>query len=304
MASTFEGGVLAQTVGVALEHHIEPEALLAVVQVESAGKSLEVDGKTPCLLFERHIFYRELKKANRVDAKALAETAVQMGLANTSWQPKTQYKDQSSSKQRLDLFARARTLNELCAIRSCSWGVGQTMGFLAEELKFRDAIMMFNYMVAGGIPAQVECMVREIENKKLTPKLNDHQWAAFAKVYNGPSYAQNNYDHKMAQAWATWKMRGVPLVPSTPVRVPISVQPSGPVTPPKTVTPTKTVVTGGGAVVVAATTASFWEKLNVQWLMFGGFVLVLAVITGVILWQRRKAAQTPQLGTLAGVSEP
>lgn len=299
MASTFEGGVLAQTVGVARDHGIEPEALLAVVQVESAGKSLEVDNKTPCLLFERHIFYRELSK------KSLAglNEAVRLGLANKTWQPKTQYKDQRTSQLRLDLFAQARKINEICAIRSCSWGVGQTMGFLAEELKFRDALMMFNYMVAGGVPAQVECMVREIENKKLTKKLNDHQWAAFAKVYNGPGYATNHYDTKMASAWATWKARGVPLVPATPIRAPISLQPSGPVTPPKTVTVTNTSVVTGGAVVAAATTVSFWEKLDVQWLMLGGFLLLLAVITSIVLWQRRKAAQVPQLGTLADVKE-
>jgi len=298
MSSTFEGGVLAQTVGVAIEHKIEPVALLAVVQVESAGKSMEVDNKTPCLLFERHIFYRELVKA-----KGPAQAAVQLGLANTSWQPKTQYKDQRTSQMRLDLFRQAKAFSEICAIRSCSWGVGQTMGFLAEELKFRDARMMFNYMVAGGVPAQVECMVREIENKNLTRKLNDHQWAEFARVYNGPGYAQNNYHNKMANAWAEWKNRGVPLVPSTPVRVPTNVQPSGPVTPSKTVTPTKTVVTTGGAVVVATTAVSFWDKLDVQLLVFGGFVLMLVVITAIILWQRRKAALIPQLGTLASVSE-
>jgi hypothetical protein len=298
MTSAFEGGVLAQTVGVALEHNIEPESLLAVVQVESDGKSLEIDNKTPCLLFERHIFYRELVKV-----KGPAQAAVQMGLANTSWQPKTQYKDQRTSQMRLDLFARASKLSQICAIRSCSWGVGQTMGFLAEELKFRDANMMFSYMVAGGVPAQVECMVREIENKKLTSKLNNHQWAAFAKVYNGPGYAQNNYDTKMAEAWAYWKKRGIPLVPSTPVRAPISVQPSGPVTPPKVITTTKTSVTAGGAVVVGTTTAVFWQQLDYRWLGLGGFVLVLAIITGIILWQRRQAAQFPQQGTLAGVKE-
>ncbi len=232
-----------------------------------------------------------------------AQAAVQLGLANTSWQPKTQYKDQRTSQMRLDLFRQAKAFSEICAIRSCSWGVGQTMGFLAEELKFRDARMMFNYMVAGGVPAQVECMVREIENKNLTRKLNDHQWAEFARVYNGPGYAQNNYHNKMANAWAEWKNRGVPLVPSTPVRVPTNVQPSGPVTPSKTVTPTKTVVTTGGAVVVATTAVSFWDKLDVQLLVFGGFVLMLVVITAIILWQRRKAALIPQLGTLASVSE-
>lgn len=298
MASSFEGGVLAQTCGVAIEHNIEPECLLAVVQVESDGKALEVDGKTPCLLFERHIFYRELVKA-----KGPAATALQLGLANIGWRPSTQYKDQNTSQKRLDLFARARRLHEMAAIRSCSWGVGQTMGFLAEELKFRDALAMFNYMVAGGIPAQVECMVREIENKRLTPRLNDHQWAAFARVYNGPGYAQNNYDSKMAVAWAGWKKRGVPIVPAAKVRAPAEVHPTGPVTPPKVVNTANTSVTvGGTAAVAAASVAAFHDQVDYKLIGFGVFVVLLVVVTAIILWRRHQAASVDQLGVLSSIA--
>src|SRR5689334_21452572 len=171
----FEENVLNQTVAVTRQHQIDPAALLAVVETESAGKSM--DGTYPCLLFERHIFYRELRKVSTT----LLERAVAQGLANSSWQPGTQYKDQGTGAKRVALFERAAAIDRECAIRSCSWGVGQTMGFLAEELHFPNAIAMLDYMRSGGVPAQVECMVREVENKHLTPKLNGHQWAAFAR---------------------------------------------------------------------------------------------------------------------------
>ena len=272
MTYVFQGDVLAQTVGVAVQHKIEPEALLAVVQVESAGKALENDGRTPCLLFERHIFYRELKKAGKT---VQLLNAISLGLANETWQPKTQYKDQGTSSARLALFAKACVVNEECAIRSCSWGVGQTMGFLAEELKFTSAKAMLAYLVQGGVPAQVDCMVREIENHKLTAKLNAHNWAGFAKVYNGPGYATNHYDTKMAAAWTAWKKAGIPsAMPVVQVRVTPAVQPSGPVTPAKALTATSTVTasTGIAASAVAAAVASR-NQIDIRLIGFAGFIV-------------------------------
>ena len=58
----FEGDVLRQTIAVASKYKIEPAALLAVTEVESAGRSRECDNTTPRLLFERHVFYRELQR--------------------------------------------------------------------------------------------------------------------------------------------------------------------------------------------------------------------------------------------------
>lgn len=292
---------MTQTIGVAIQHKIEPEALLAVVQTESAGKSLEIDGKTPCLLFERHIFYRELNKRKPEKLGA----AVGNGLANSSWQPSTQYKDQGTSSKRLELFRRACAIDRECAIRSCSWGVGQTMGFLAEEMKFKNGIAMFDYMVAGGVPAQVECMVREIENKKLTAKLNGHQWASFARVYNGPGYAKNRYDTKMAAAYAMWKDKGLShdTPPPKPVVVPPDTKPTGPVTPPAPV-PGGPAAAGGIGAFLAAIVA-FFKGLDPALIAFGVFMLALVIATVLIIWQRKRH-EKEQTGVFSNIaaSEP
>lgn len=197
----FEPDVIKQVVNVAKRNGVDPSGLLAVVEVESDGKSMEADGRTPRLLFERHVFYRELKKR----APSKLQRAIDLGFAIPSWSRSTQYKDQGTSQKRLDLIARVRQVDEECANRSCSWGVGQTMGFLAEELKFPNANAMLKFMVDGGIPAQVECMLREIKNKNLIPKINSHDWAGFARVYNGPGYAANQYDTRMASAERKWR---------------------------------------------------------------------------------------------------
>jgi hypothetical protein len=300
--AVFEGDVLRQTSAVAQAHKIEPAALLAVVEVESAGKSLEVDGRTPCLLFERHIFYREL---NKLADKTKLNKAVALGLANKTWQPKTQYKDQNTSQARLNLIARAKAVDPECTYRSASWGVGQTMGFVAEETGFASATAMYNYMVMGGVPAQVECMVREINVKKLIPKLNTHAWAAFAVVYNGPGYKTNNYDSKMASAYLKWKQVELPRAGAADAPLPKPVASPTPFAPP---VPDSATSRAAGppvkvaAVGVAAATGGLWtawDSFEHQLLGLAILVIALAAVTAIIVWHRRQAGAVAPKGILS-----
>lgn len=285
--AVFEGEVLRQTIAVANANKIEPAALLAVVEVESAGKSLEADGKTPRLLFERHVFYRELNKAGETTAlnRAIAE-----GLAHNGWRRATQYKDQGRSADRLRLLQQVRAVNDECALRSCSWGVGQTMGFLAEELKFANARQMFNYMVEGGVPAQVACMVREIKRKGLIAKLNNHLWAEFASVYNGPSYKQNAYDVKMASAYAYWRTANLPKVgPPKPVVAPAGSVPKAPVATGQDKT-TGAVVAGTAAGAGGAAGAwTYFQSLEPATIIFTVGIFIMIAVTVFVVLRRRRA---------------
>lgn len=214
---SFLDDVVKQVIPVAKRNGIEPAALMAVVEVESAGQPFESDGKTPRFLYERHVMYKELLKKR---GKAKAEEAVSLNLARNGWNRSVQYKDQRSSAGRLALLKRAEAFDKECAYRSCSWGVGQTMGFHAESQGFKDAIAMVNTMTAGGVPAQIEAMIKEIKKSKLIAKMNAHDWAGFAYRYNGAGYAQNAYDKKMAQAYARWKKK-LQTVGTIPEPVPV-----------------------------------------------------------------------------------
>jgi hypothetical protein len=184
----------------AATHNMEAAALLAVVDIESAGAPFEVaDGVTPQFLFERHIFYKQL----HARAPGKLQAAISEGLANASWQPATQYRDQNTSAHRLALLARAVAVDADCAYRSASWGLGQTMGFQAQHLGYASAQVMANAMKAN-LGAQVEAMVGEIKYSKLDDDLAAHRWAAFARGYNGAGYRRNRYDEKLAQAYAKW----------------------------------------------------------------------------------------------------
>jgi N-acetylmuramidase len=210
--SSFEPAVLSQIATVARTYKLDLAALLAVVEIESDGHSLEIDGKTPSFLFEKHIFYRQLLS---LDRPAL-ERAVSAGLACETWQPKTEYRNEGTSSARLAIFAQACAINDEAACRSASWGVGQTMGFNYHELGFVDARHLLDYMIAGGVPAQVDCLIREIEHNNLARYLNAHDWAHFARGYNGAGYAANAYDVKLAHAYERWlpKMHEIMLSPT------------------------------------------------------------------------------------------
>lgn len=255
----FDKSVIAEITKIAHANKIEPPALLAVAEVESAGKPFEpADGKTPFLLFERHIFYRELKKTQPGKLQA----AIAAGLAIPKWDKATQYSDQGTSAARLRLVAKAKKIDEECAVRAASWGVGQTMGFLAEELGYQSAVDMLTQMIDGGIPAQVDCMVKEIVRKKLDKKLAAHDWAGFALGYNGQGYRANRYDTKMAAAYDKWVKALDPDEPetgATPIDIPDTRNPDSDVQP-----SSKSTISTGAKVGVGVTGAGIMAKITEQ----------------------------------------
>ncbi|MEH2517507.1 hypothetical protein V1279_003080 [Bradyrhizobium sp. AZCC 1610] len=177
-------------------------ALLAVVECETSGKPFEQDGHTPALLFERHKFYSEMKKHEPSKLSA----AIKAGLAIPKWSKKTQYKDQGTSAGRLAVIAKARAIDEEVANRAASWGLGQTMGFNAERLHYPNATEMVAEL-SKGIDEQIEAMVREIKTSKLDRYLKAKDFTSFARGYNGPGFAQNNYDSRMRKADGVWARR-------------------------------------------------------------------------------------------------
>lgn len=203
----FSNEVTNAVIAAANSHGIRPEALLALIQVETAGHSFENDGKTPTLLFERHVCYREAEKAG-----CLAPF-VRAGLAIPHWNRATQYKDEATSAERLVLIAKARNINVEIANRSASWGIGQTMGFNAPSLHYASATAMIEAFAT--LEGQLDGLIRELTVNHIIQPLNDGQHATVARLYNGSGYAQNHYDTRLAEAEAQWQ-RDLAAHPSRP----------------------------------------------------------------------------------------
>ena len=85
--------VVRELVRAAKRRGIRPEALCALVEIETAGIPFENDNNTPRLLYERHIAYREAQK------KGVLNQFVNAGLAIPKWSKATQYKDQGKLGQ-------------------------------------------------------------------------------------------------------------------------------------------------------------------------------------------------------------
>jgi N-acetylmuramidase len=171
------------------------KAIKAVMSVECKGSGFDKSGRL-VLLFEPHIFYRELSKS----APGKLNTAVKQGLAAKSW-GQIKYGKMSEQYPRID---KAIMIDETAALRSASYGLGQTMGFNDHRCGFKTAKEMVDAYKASEA-AQLMGMVAFIKSSHLDDELRNHDWAGFANGYNGSGYKKNHYDEKLAQAYKAAK---------------------------------------------------------------------------------------------------
>jgi hypothetical protein len=171
----------------------------AVLDVESAGTGFDSKGR-PKMLFEPHIFHRLLGPG------AARDRAVRAGLAYPRW--KRDYPRDSYPR-----LVQAMAISEEIALQSASWGLGQVMGFnhaAAGYLSARAMVADFLY----DEETHLRAMMAFIKANKLDDELRRHDWAGFARGYNGPGFAKNGYDRKLAAAFAKWqRIRDTPWSP-------------------------------------------------------------------------------------------
>lgn len=183
---------LSEIESIATDLGVEPAAFRAVIAVEAAGSGFDKAGR-PKALFERHHFYKHLKDALGLRANAEAE-----GLAYAKWGTKPYPKESDAVYAEI---VRACAIDEEAALLSTSWGLGQIMGSnykLAGCASVREMVSEASESEAG----QVRQMASFIKNAGLQDELQKKNWAAFARGYNGPGYAKNAYDVKLAQAYS------------------------------------------------------------------------------------------------------
>jgi hypothetical protein len=167
----------------------------AVLDVESAGSGFDSQGR-PKMLFEPHVFYRNLSGAKR-------EKAVRLGLAYPKW--KRNYPADSYPR-----LTAAMTIDEEAALRSASWGLGQILGENFRAAGYPSAKAMVQDFIVDE-DNHLEAMIRFIKAKGLDDELRRHDWRGFARGYNGAGFEKNAYDKKLAAAYRKWK--GIPDTP-------------------------------------------------------------------------------------------
>lgn len=189
------------------------DELHAVLDVETAGGGFDKHAR-PKILFEPHVFYRNLTGADRVHA-------VQSGLAYAAWK---------SGGYPSDSYPRliaAMAIDEAAALKAASWGLGQILGENFVAAGYDSPQHMVVAFVEGGESEHLQAMIRFVKANHLDDELRAHNWAGFARGYNGAQYAKHGYHTKLAAAYAKWaKIRDTPWSPpSDAVGKPIPVPP-------------------------------------------------------------------------------
>jgi len=159
----FDNDTIVAAVREAKALGVEPAALLAVAQVESAGKIYAlVDGRQePLVRFEGHYFYKRVVNLERVRAMKAGLAGAMAGAV----------KNPASQQARWDrLIKPAAAIDRQAAYESVSWGLGQVMGAHWKWLGYASVLALVEE-ARSGAGGQIALMARFIEKSGLDAAL-------------------------------------------------------------------------------------------------------------------------------------
>lgn len=163
-----------------------------VIAVETSGWGFLPD-RRPKILFERHVFHR-LTQGRFDDGDISAPASGGYGARGAA-----QY----------DRLARAIACDRAAALQSASWGMGQIMGENYRAAGYPDAESMVAALCESE-DTQLDAMAHFLTGTSLDAALRRHDWAKFARGYNGPAYKKNRYDKKLQNAYAKFSKGKLP----------------------------------------------------------------------------------------------
>ncbi|MET0337894.1 MAG: N-acetylmuramidase domain-containing protein, partial [Caulobacter sp.] len=172
---------------------VETPVLLAFMEVEAAGRGFDSRNR-PKMLFEPHIFWREL------GAGARRDRAASQGLAYARW---------GAARYPSDSYPRltsAIAIDQNSALRSASYGLGQIMGFNASTAGHATALQLVQAAMQGEREQLMQMvtlmrawgMVSMLTGKDFS---KPDSWRPAAQKWNGSGYATHNYHGRMATAF-------------------------------------------------------------------------------------------------------
>lgn len=188
----------ADTSEVATNFQLEVPAIKAVIKVETGGSGFLSDGR-PKILFEGHIFWNELTKAGLKPEEYVVKFP---DIVYPHW-TKQYYKGGTGEYDRLE---KAKLIHEEAALKSASWGLFQIMGFNYDPAGF-ETVKAFVDAQYLSEKEHLKAFIKFIsfkspnQDKATIEFLREKDWKNFAARYNGPKYADNQYDRKLEIAY-------------------------------------------------------------------------------------------------------
>ena len=174
---------------------VDVATIMAVTEVEARKAGFYPEGE-PIVLFERHKFFKFLAEHRGADV-AQNTFATHPNLCNP--------KSGGYLRGRAEWFRlqSACAIDRECALLSASYGLFQIMGFNYIYCGF-DRVDEFVEAMSTTEGVQLQAFVAFVLHKKnasMLDCLRAHDWAGFARLYNGVNYAQNDYDSKLYAAY-------------------------------------------------------------------------------------------------------
>jgi len=158
---------------------VDLPSLWAVIAVETTACGFLSD-RRPQILFERHLFH--------------AMTGGQFDDGDISDPTPGGYGP--PGPHQYDRLARAMQMDKNAALLSTSWGLGQILGKNYKMAGCQD-LAGFIAAMSDSEDTQLTAVGAFIRAARLDGPLQGHDWPAFARGYNGPSYAENQYDIRL-----------------------------------------------------------------------------------------------------------
>lgn len=168
---------------------VEVAAIKAVVDIE-AGRTHEgfyAPGK-PLINFDLPLFRRFASKRGVNVSKYSKSHPIVFTSSKGS---------QKTAHRRLDA---AKSINKNAAYEGTFWGMFQIGGFNWKRCG-AESLNDFVEKMSRSERDQLDLFANFITNTGLVKHLKNKNWAAFARGYNGPSYARRNYHTRMASAY-------------------------------------------------------------------------------------------------------
>lgn len=178
---------------------VEVATVRAVAEVEAAGRGFLPDGR-PQILYEAHIFHRQTGGRH-----GAARDHRGVRLSVPSWD-RTLY-GRAGAHQHDVRLASAAILDWAAAHRACSWGLFQILGTNHAAVG-HPTIDEFVVAMMSGAGPHLDAFVGFVQANRLDGALRVRDWRNFARGYNGPGFAANAYDTKLAAAYAKWSRAG------------------------------------------------------------------------------------------------
>ncbi|HVT14876.1 MAG TPA: N-acetylmuramidase domain-containing protein [Thermoanaerobaculia bacterium] len=166
----------------------------SLLAVETSCRGFLAD-RRPQILFERHIFHK-LTGGRFDDGQISDPTPGGYG---------------KGGAHQYDRLAQAIAKDRAAALQSASWGLGQILGVNFALAGFADVEAMVAAM-SDSEDGQLAAVASFLQGSRLDAPLQAHDWTAFARGYNGKSFAKNQYDTRLRAEFQKFSAGAVPDV--------------------------------------------------------------------------------------------